>query len=315
MSGLGVETSAWKGRFAGTAAVAAAVVFALSACSAGGETAGNDASDCPAAPINVVVTTNVWGSITDQLAGACAKVATVITSPSADPHDFEPTAQTSETFANADLAIVNGLGYDDWADKILASLGSKAPQTVNLGKEVGLKVGDNPHIWYSPNYVQESAANITAGLTAKSESAASYFGNQSQTFATALQPYLEEVSAIKAKHAGAKITATESVFDYMVAATGLDLITPAAFVSANANHSDPSAQAVQQFHNQLNAREPKAFIYNTQTDGGLPTQLKKLAEKNNIPIVAVTETLAPEGVTFQEWQLTQLKALNQALGN
>lgn len=304
-----------KSKLVGAIAVAAAGALALSGCSSSSETPSASGENCPTTPINVVVTTNVWGSITDQLAGTCAKVATVITNPSADPHDFEPTAQTSETFANADLAIVNGLGYDDWADKILASLGSKAPQTVNLGKEVGLKVGDNPHIWYSPSYVQESAANITAGLKAKSEPAASYFESQAQTFATALQPYLDEINTIKTNHAGTKITATESVFDYMAAATGLDLITPPAFVSANANHSDPSAQAVQQFNNQLNAREPKAFIYNTQTDGGLPTQLKKQAEKNDIPIVSVTETLAPEGATFQEWQLTQLKALNQALGS
>ncbi|MFZ1362468.1 MAG: zinc ABC transporter substrate-binding protein [Candidatus Nanopelagicales bacterium] len=313
-----MSTTKKRSRFVVTAAaIAAAGALTLTACGSNNssEPAANDTANCPTTPINVVVTTNVWGSITDQLAGSCAKVATIITSPSSDPHDFEPTSQTSDTFANADLAIINGLGYDEWANKILNSLGSNAPQTINLGQDVGLKVGDNPHIWYSPTYVQESAKNITKGLKGKNESAASYFDDQAKSFDTAIKPYLDEVNTIKSQHAGTKISATESVFDYMAEATGLDLITPAAFMNAIANDSDPSTQAVQEFRNQLNAKEPKAFIFNTQTDGGLPTQLKALAEKNNIPIVNVTETLTPEGATFQQWQLTQLQALNKALGS
>lgn len=299
-------------------AAAAATVGALTLTACGSNNSSDQAADtstCPTTPINVVVTTNVWGSVTDQLAGACAKVVTIISSPSADPHDFEPTSQTSDTFANADLAIMNGLGYDAWATKILNSLGSKAPQAINLGADVGLKPGDNPHIWYSPTYVQESAKNITKGLKGKSDSAASYFDNQAKSFEEALKPYLDEVAAIKSAHSGAKVTATESVFDYMAQATGLDMITPKAYMDAVANESDPPAQSIQEFNNQLNSKQVKAFIFNTQTDGSLPTQLKNLAEKNNIPVVNVTETLTPEGATFQQWQLTQLQALNQALGS
>lgn len=306
----------WR-TLAGAVAVIAAGALALTACGSS-DTASSDSTDapsCPTTPINVVVTTNVWGSITDQLAGSCANVVTVITSPNADPHDFEPTSQTSDSFAKADLAIMNGLGYDEWANKIINSLGSEAPQTLNLGQEVGLKPGDNPHIWYSPTYVQESAKNITEGLKGKSESAATYFDGQAKSFEEALKPYLDEVAAIKSAHSGAKVTATESVFDYMAEATGLDLITPGSFLDAVANESDPSAQSVQQFRTQLNNKEPKAFIFNTQTDGSLPTQLKDLAEKNGIPVVNVTETLTPEGATFQQWQLTQLQSLNQALGS
>ena len=302
-------------RLAAAAALVTAATLALTACGSNSNPAASDTSTCPTTPINVVVTTNVWGNITDQLAGACANVVTVITSPTADPHDFEPTSQTSDSFAKADLAIMNGLGYDAWATKIVNSLGSQAPKVINLGQDVGLKPGDNPHIWYSPTYVQDSAKNITNGLKGKSEAAAAYFDGQSKSFEESLKPYLDEVAAIKSAHSGAKVTATESVFDYMAQATGLDMITPKAYLDAVANESDPSAQAVQEFNNQLNSKQVKAFIFNTQTDGSLPTQLKNLAEKNGVPVVNVTETLTPEGASFQQWQLTQLQALNKALGS
>lgn len=301
-------------RTTATAAVAVGVLL-LAAC--GGTATESGASDqgaCPAEPSKVVVTTNVWGSVVDQLAGECAEVTTIITSPSADPHDFEPTAQTSAAFAAADLAVINGLGYDEWANKILASLGSSAPTTVDLGADVGLKVGDNPHIWYSPTYVQESATAVTSALKGKLPTAATYFDDQGQKFSQALQPYLNEVEAIKTKYSGTPIGSTESIFVYMAEATDLDLTTPPGFMTAIANDSDPPSQDVQSFTEQLSNGTDKALVYNTQTDGGLPDQMRDTAKKNNVPVVDVTETLTPKGASFQDWQLKQLQDLMSALG-
>lgn len=310
-----MSTISFRRRTAAIGATLLGAVLALTACSSTSSEGTPGASgNCPTTPIKVVVTTNVWGSVVDQLAGACADVTTIITSPSADPHDFEPTSQTSAAFAAADLVVINGLGYDAWANKILASLGSSAPQTVDLGQVVGLKVGDNPHIWYSPTYVQQSAAAITSTFKQKSSTAASYFDSEATSFASAIKPYLDEVTAIKAKYAGTAIGSTESIFVYMAQATGLNLTTPPGFMTAIANDSDPSAQDVQTFTQQLSNGTDKVLVYNTQTDGGLPDQMKATAQKHNVPIVNVTETLTPEGATFQAWQLAQLQSLMTALG-
>ncbi|MGV1037832.1 MAG: metal ABC transporter solute-binding protein, Zn/Mn family [Candidatus Nanopelagicales bacterium] len=293
------------------------LVAALAACgdsNTGSGTAQTSAPACPVSPIEVVVTTNVWGSVADQLAGTCANLNVVITSPTADPHGFEPTAATSAAFAGAKLVVMNGLGYDSWATKITESLGSSAPPVLDLGSAVGLKPGANPHIWYSPDYVERSAKAITEQLSNALPTAKEYFATQAVTFEQALAPYREEVAKIRAAHAGTKIGATETIFVYMADATGLQITTPPGFMRASADDSEPSASDVATFRQQLSNGTDSALIFNAQTAGGLPAQMRATAEQNNVPVVTVTETLTPEGDTFQAWQLRQLQALNSALG-
>ncbi|MEI8082746.1 MAG: zinc ABC transporter substrate-binding protein [Actinomycetes bacterium] len=305
-----------RAKAAVSALVVAAVASVLVGCGSSATSSGGSPSapPCPVSPVSVVVTTNVWGSVVDQLAGQCANVNVIITSAAADPHDFEPTAATSAAFSSAKLIVQNGLGYDSWANRIEASLGGTAPPVLDLGAAVGLKVGANPHIWYSPTYVQQSAAAITDKLKAALPEAATYFQGQASTFQAALGPYLDEVALIKSKAAGTAIGATESLFAYMAQATGLNVTTPAGFMLAQANGTDPSAGDVATFRTQLSDGTDKALIYNTQTQGGLPTAMRQIAVQNNVPVVEVTETLTPEGATFQAWQLAQLQNLYTALG-
>ena len=50
-----------------------------------------------------------------------ASVQSIIVNPAQDPHSYEPTADDARTLATAQLAIVNGVGYDPWAPKLLAA--------------------------------------------------------------------------------------------------------------------------------------------------------------------------------------------------
>jgi zinc/manganese transport system substrate-binding protein len=55
------------------------------------------------------------------------------------------------------------------------------------------------------------------------------------------------------------------------------------------------------------------LLYNSQAVSPITTRLRSAAAAAGIPIVPVTETL-PAGVTFQQWQLRQARALAAALG-
>ena len=68
--------------------------------------------------INVVAAENFWGSLAEQLGGSHVKVTSIINNPDADPHDYEPTAADGRAIAAAQLAIINGVGYDAWATKL-----------------------------------------------------------------------------------------------------------------------------------------------------------------------------------------------------
>jgi len=157
------------------------------------------------------------------------------------------------------------------------------------------------------------ADSITAKYKAVDAADAGYFDAQRKAFDTALKPYEERIAEIKSKYSAVPIGATESIFEYMAAALGLNLISPPAFMDAVAEGNDPPASAVVEFNNQVSGREIKVLVYNVQTATAVTTNVKRLAAQNDIPVVGVSETMQPVSASFQDWQLAQLITLQNAL--
>ncbi|BBX20031.1 ABC transporter substrate-binding protein [Mycolicibacterium duvalii] len=308
--------------------------FALSACSAADEGATSapppTSSDCPAAPVKVVVSVDQWGDIVSQLGGQCATVTTIVASSSVDPHDFEPAPRDAALFEAAQLVVLNGGHYDEWAVKLAATSAPDAP-VVNALEASGLgdqdhghehgpddghdHAGDtNPHVWYDPGAVTAVADNVTAELKRLSPEAADYFGERRSAFAASLTSYDEQIASIKAGASGKTYAATESVFDDMAAAVGLQNRTPEGYQAASANETEPSPADLDAFLRLLGDRGVDVLIYNTQTEGSVPEQIRSAAEDAGVPVVEVTETLPPDAESFQTWQMSQLRSLAGALG-
>ena len=290
--------------------VSALVVLAIagSACTTG--TAG-------ATPglISVVAGENFWGSIAAQLGGARVSVHSVVTDPNADPHEYESSTEDARAFAEADLVIMNGAGYDDWGLRLLDANSSSHRAVLNTAQLLGRKPGDNPHFWYNPAYVLTVADKITAEYKAIDPGGSSFFDQQRSAFTLALKPYTDRVAEIKSKYAGSPIGSTESIFVYMAGALGLNLISPPDFMNAVAEGTDPPASALATFHDQVAGKRIKVLVYNLQASSALTASLKQLAQQQNIPLVGVSETLQPVGATFQDWQTAQLTALEAALAS
>jgi zinc/manganese transport system substrate-binding protein len=290
-------------------AIALALVALVAGC--GGEATRPSSGPGPA--LNVVAAENSWGSIASQLGGDRARVQSVVTDPNADPHEYESSTDDARAFATADLVIVNGAGYDDWSQRLLAASPRPGRRVLDVASLLGKKDGDNPHFWYAPQWVVRVAGQITAELKSADPAHASYFDQRHAAFRHSLEPYLARVAEIKRRFAGVKIGATESVFTYMAQALGLDLISPPAFMDAVAEGNDPPASAVVAFQNQLAQRQIKVLIYNTQTASRVTITEKRLAASHDVPVVGVSETLQPVSASFQEWQLAQLVTLENAL--
>jgi zinc/manganese transport system substrate-binding protein len=278
-----------------------------------GACGGSDGASGTAGAISVVAGENFWGSIALQLGGAKANVQSVVTDPNADPHEYESSANDARAFAEAKLVILNGAGYDDWGKKLLAANQASGRRVLILADLLGKKVGDNPHFWYNPDFVVKVADSITAQYKAIDPAGASYYDQRRADFATALQPYTDEIANIKHRSSGTPMGATESVFMYMAAALGLNLTTPTEFMNAVAEGNDPPASAVVEFQDQIAGNQIKVLVYNVQTSTAVTTNIKALAASHHVPSVGVSETLLPDNVTFQAWQLEQLKSLEAAL--
>jgi zinc/manganese transport system substrate-binding protein len=292
----------------GFAAAAVVVALAGTACGTGGVGATPGV-------LNVVAGENFWGSLAVQLGGSKVSVHSVVTDPNADPHEYESSTADARAFAEADVVILNGAGYDDWGQKLLDANSSSHRSVLNIAQLLGRKPGDNPHFWYNPGYVLTVADKITAEYKAVDSADSSYFDQQRSAFTAALKPYTDRIAEIKSKYAGTPIGSTESIFVYMAGALGLNLISPPDFMNAVAEGTDPPASAVATFHDQVAGKMIKVLVYNIQASSALTTNLKQLAQQQHIPSVGVTETLQPVGATFQAWQTVQLTTLEAALAS
>src|SRR5437588_12986013 len=137
-------------------ALLAAVLTFAAAC--GGQSKAGAVE--PNGVLQVVAAENFWGSIASQLGGSKVHLTSVITSSATDPHDYEPTAADARTVAGAQVVIVNGVGYDPWAPKLLAANPVGGRIVLTVGDLVGVQPGGNPHRWYSPADVQKVIAEI-----------------------------------------------------------------------------------------------------------------------------------------------------------
>jgi zinc/manganese transport system substrate-binding protein len=281
--------------------------FVLAAC---GAPAGGSSSST----LQVIAGENFWGSLAAQLGGSHVSVTSIVTNPNTDPHEYESSATDARAFATADYVILNGAGYDDWGQKLISANPSSSRKVFTVADLLQKKAGDNPHFWYNPDWVEKVADRITADYQAVDATDSAYFTQQREAFRSALKPYHDAVAQIRSSFASVAVGSTESIFVYMAQALGLNLISPPEFMQAISEGSDPPAQTVAEFQNQISHHQIKVLVYNTQTSTPITENLKQLAANNGIPVVGISETVQPATAFFQDWQTKQLNTLQAALG-
>jgi zinc/manganese transport system substrate-binding protein len=305
----GRRTLAWLLR--GRRTLAWLLTVAVASVAAG---CGSVTTSASTGGVRVVAAENFWGSIASQLAGSQASVQSIIVNPAQDPHVYEPAAADARSLATAQLVIVNGLGYDPWAPKLLAANAASGRIVLTVGDLLGLKQGDNPHRWYDPANVQAVATAITADLKKLDPAHAAYFARQLTAFnTTGLAQYHALIAQIKSRYAGVPVGASESIFALQAPSLGLKLITPYSFMKALSEGTEVSPQDTATTERQITGHRIKVWIYNSQNATPEIQRLNALARAAQIPIVTVTETLTPPTDSFEQWQVGQLERIAQAL--
>ncbi len=80
---------------------------------------GDGPPSCPGPVIRVIAVENQYGSLVSQLGRQGVRYKSILTNPDADPHEFQTNTQVARDYQGAQLVVENGLGYDDFSDKIL----------------------------------------------------------------------------------------------------------------------------------------------------------------------------------------------------
>ncbi|MGH7119882.1 MAG: metal ABC transporter solute-binding protein, Zn/Mn family [Acetobacteraceae bacterium] len=264
-----------------------------------------------AAPIPVVAAENFYGDIALQLGGESVAVTSILANPDVDPHLFEASPAVGRAVFKARIVIANGLGYDPWMQKLLAATPRAGRQTIIVGRLVGARLGDNPHIWYDPRTMLALAAALETALAADDPAHTADYSRRLASFRTSLAPVTVRIARLRERLAGTAVTATEPVFGYMFRALGM-IVKNGAFQLAVMNATQPGAAQVARFEADLRRHRVALLVYNRQATDRLARRMENIAREAGVPVLGVTET-EPPNTTYQAWMLGELAELARLL--
>lgn len=210
---MSVRRKISKGAFSGGRLVAIAFLFVLVAAYITTAAAGASRALAEAAPAQmpVVATFPILADMVSEIGGEHVQLTSII-GLGADAHAFEPTPEHARALAGAQVLVMNGLGFEAWLPRLLASSGFKGkeivasqgvkPRRLSVDGHAGHGAsrsgpqghdhhegGVDPHAWQSLVNGKIYARNIAEGLAkADPDNAAIYFARASR--------YIEEMTKL-----------------------------------------------------------------------------------------------------------------------
>ncbi|WP_334150930.1 metal ABC transporter solute-binding protein, Zn/Mn family [Microbacterium sp.] len=323
-------------KLAAPLALTSAAVLALAGCSATPTSATEGDGT-----IQVVASTNVYGSIAAQIGGDRVDVTSIIESATQDPHSYEATARDRLTVQKADLVIENGGGYDAFVDSLLKDAAD--PHVVTAvefshdfpgneghdeeghdeaehdhaddaeGHEGHNHIeGFNEHVWFDPHtmiHVVEAISDELAELDP--EGKADFEANAAKITAD-LEGFEADLEGLQAQAEGKTVFITEPLPGYLAAAAGLTDATPEGFAESVEEGSDVAPAVLLESLDVINSGTLTALLTNAQTGGAETQRVEEAAKDAGIPVVAFTELLE-DGSSYSEWMRDAIQSLAAAI--
>ena len=267
------------------------------------------------AKIRAVGAESEYADLIRQIGGPYVSVTAIMSNPAVDPHEYEANPKDAIAVAEANLIVQNGLGYDEFMNKLEQASPNPNRFVIDAGQALGYQANTaNPHIWYQLNTMPRLAKMVAADLGKLDPSHAAYFQARAHAFIQSLKPWDEAVARLKAAFHGRGAAVTEPVSDDLLQEAGLDVKTPWAFQAAIMNGTDPSPQDVALQTQLFTRHEVGVFCYNKQVVTNVTKMFLSLARREHIPTVAVYET-EPAGLTYQRWMLEETNGIYNALAH
>jgi zinc/manganese transport system substrate-binding protein len=273
----------------------------------------NPTETAPSTRLEVVAASATWGAIASDLGAGIANVQSIINSPAVDPHEYEPSAADARAIDRAAVVVMNGLGYDAWASRVVRADPRSGRIVVSAETVLGRHTGDNPHRWYDPADVSAVADAITAAYRSADPAHAADYAVARQRFADGLRDFRSLVASIRATYAGTPIGASESVITPLADALELPVITPGRFLTDISDGIDPSPGDTETIDRQIRTHAIAAYVYNPQNATPEVARFVAASRAAGIEVVTMTESLPADHTSFATWQVAQLRALIAAL--
>jgi zinc/manganese transport system substrate-binding protein len=169
---------------------------------------------------------------------------TSLVGPDADAHGYSPTPGDARKLAEANLVVVNGLGFEGWMERLIKASGTKATVTVaskgvktvagshdhDHAEDHGHDHGDHPdpHAWQNVANAKLYVANIRDGLSAADPDHASLYAANAAAYTQKLDALDAEIRAALGAipEERRRIITTHDSFGYFSAAYGMRFLAP-----------------------------------------------------------------------------------------
>ena len=293
----------------------AALVAGCGSGSATSTPSAGESSSGSAAPLQVVASTDVWGSIAKTVGGDAVEVTSFVSDPSRDPHSYEASPRNQLAISDAALVVKNGGGYDDFMDRMVEASKTTVP-VVDAVEASGFTPdgsgGLNEHVWYDMPTVKKVADQIAAALGKADPQGADTFSANADALGEKLDTITSSEAAVARTAQGTGIAITEPVPLYLTTACGLTNETPPEFSEAVEEGTDVSPAVLADTEALFSEQKVKALVYNEQTTGAETEAVLKAAEDDGVAVVPVTETL-PDGDDFVGWMTDNVAAVRDAV--
>lgn len=281
----------------------AALGLLLSGCGAGSANSSSQSA------IRVVSSINQWGSVAQSLGGSHVEVTNILSNTSLEAHDYEPTTADVSTISTADIIVVNGAGYDSWAQHAAES--TKAT-VVNAAQVAGIKDGSNPHIWFSAAVRKAFAKALSDAYAQKDPQHSAEYSKNFEQWESAEQDLQSQIDTAKSTTEGKTYVATESVGWYLADDLGMKDGTDSGYAQAMSNESEPSASDILAMQNTLSSGDAALLIVNSQESNSVSERIAATAKEHNIPIVELSEQMPQQYSDLHEWIGALVKAFAAA---
>ncbi|KQQ31755.1 metal ABC transporter substrate-binding protein [Methylobacterium sp. Leaf123] len=195
------------------------------------------------AGLKAVATFSILADLVAQVGGEQVAVTSLV-GPDADAHGYSPTPGDARKLAEANLVVVNGLGFEGWMERLIKASGTKAPVTIaskgvktvtgshdhDHAEDHGHDHGDHPdpHAWQNVANAKLYVANIRDGLSAADPDHAALYAANAAAYTQKLDALDAEIraalSAIPEERR--RIITTHDSFGYFSAAYGMRFLAP-----------------------------------------------------------------------------------------
>ena len=231
--------------------------------------------------LTVMASFSILGDLVQVVGGERVNVTTLV-GPDQDAHVFEPKPQDAKNLLQSKLLVLNGLGFEPWAQRLVKSASFKgttlaASQSVKFFSMPAEKKGDkpeiDPHAWQNPNNVIVYIQNITDALSKLDPEGAAVFKKNSEAYIAELRELdtwaKTQFDAIPQNKR--KVITSHDAFGYFAAQYQIAFLAP----QGMSTEAEPSAKQVAQLIRQIKSEKIKAVFVENMSNPKLISQLSK----------------------------------------